>query len=312
MPFGGTNQYGGAVTCARCKRTNIAGKTYCVSCGARVDPPDIGDLPSGTSTTVGPGFFVRPTSTAKFDDGANQARRQRPRVRLSLALPILLVMAEFAWVLWHTSIPLPDSRPVILIAKLVKSFRSEPKQEFRASTVAMHVMPLQTAAAPVEPAKQPAVGTASTRRIPPPATLHSEEKFLAAAGSRQEQVIPARDMSDSTTAAESLKRAMAKGDPNAPVRLANMYFTGEGVRQSCQEALSLLLTAARKPNVRARNRLASMYAIGTCVQRDRVQAYRWLASSLAVDPNDTWARQNRALTWREMTPEERNVADADQ
>jgi len=67
----------------------------------------------------------------------------------------------------------------------------------------------------------------------------------------------------------------------------------------------LLTTAAAKRNVRARNRLASMYAVGTCVERNRVQAYRWLRSALAVDPTNDWAQQNRDLIWQQMTPQER-------
>ena len=101
---------------------------------------------------------------------------------------------------------------------------------------------------------------------------------------------------------------MRHGDADAPVNLANLYLEGKGVSRSCDEALSLLESAAEKPNARARNRLAAMYEIGTCVERDRVQAYRWLSSALAADRNNSWAQQNRDQTWREMTPEERTVA----
>ena len=71
----------------------------------------------------------------------------------------------------------------------------------------------------------------------------------------------------------------------------------------------LLKTAAEKDNARARNRLASMYATGSCVQRDRVQAYRWLSSALAANPHSDWAQQNRDLIWQQMTPEERAAAE---
>jgi TPR repeat protein len=107
-----------------------------------------------------------------------------------------------------------------------------------------------------------------------------------------------------------LLAAVGKGDANAPVSLANMYLEGKGVSRSCDQALSLLQSAAAKPNARARNRLAAMYEIGTCVQRDRVQAYRWLTAALAVDSNNPWAQQNRDQTWREMTSEERTIAEA--
>jgi TPR repeat protein len=103
---------------------------------------------------------------------------------------------------------------------------------------------------------------------------------------------------------------MMKGDADAPVSLANMYMEGKDVSRSCDQALHLLNSAAAKNNARARNRLAAMYEIGTCVQRDRVQAYRWLNSALSADGNNSWAQQNRDQTWREMTSEERTMAEA--
>ncbi len=113
------------------------------------------------------------------------------------------------------------------------------------------------------------------------------------------------DSSDGTARAAWLLKATARGNPDAPVELANLYLMGDGVPRSCEKAMLLLKTAAAETNVRARNRLASMYAVGTCVQRDRVQAYRWLRSALAADPTNYWAQQNRDLIWRQMTPEER-------
>jgi TPR repeat protein len=107
-----------------------------------------------------------------------------------------------------------------------------------------------------------------------------------------------------------LRTAMRRGDADAPVRLANMYLEGKDVSRSCDQALSLLEYAAEKPNARARNRLAAMYEIGTCVQRDRVQAYRWLSAALEADSNNSWAQQNLDQTWREMTSEERTMAEA--
>ena len=42
--------------------------------------------------------------------------------------------------------------------------------------------------------------------------------------------------------------------------------------------------------------------------RNHVEAYRWLSATLAADPNNQWAQQNRDLTWQQMTPEERTLA----
>ena len=125
----------------------------------------------------------------------------------------------------------------------------------------------------------------------------------------EEEMAKANNASDSAAAAAWLWKATAKGNPDAPVRLAGMYIKGNGVPRNCEQALVLLKTAAAKENPRASNRLGSMYASGTCVQRNRVEAYRWLSSSLVADPNNRQARQNRDLLWQQMTPDERTAAE---
>ncbi len=124
-----------------------------------------------------------------------------------------------------------------------------------------------------------------------------------------DEMAKAKNASDSAAEAAWLWKAMATGNPDAPIQLADMYVKGDGVPRSCEQALVLLKTAAAKENARARNRLASMYATGNCVQRNRVEAYRWLSSALAANPNSQWAQQNRDLIWRQMTPDERLLAE---
>ena len=114
--------------------------------------------------------------------------------------------------------------------------------------------------------------------------------------------------SDSAAEAAWLWKATAKGNPTAPVRLADMYIKGDGVPRSCDQAMVLLKTAAEKENPLARNRLASIYGSGTCVQRNRVEAYRWLSSALAANPSSELAQQRRDQLWQQMTPEERTLA----
>ena len=121
----------------------------------------------------------------------------------------------------------------------------------------------------------------------------------------ESKLVKSTDSSDGTARAAWLRKATAKDNPDAPVDLANQYLRDDGVPRGCEKAMLLLRTAAAKRNVRARNRLASMYAVGTCVQRNRVQAYRWLRSALAVDLSNYWAQQNRDLIWQQMTLEER-------
>ncbi len=181
-----------------------------------------------------------------------------------------------------------------------------------------------TSQKPVQPKTPPPTNTAkptSGAEIPrPPPAIAEQAKpkpqsdqggepmtavNKAAPGS--DELAKANNASDAAAAAAWLWKATAKGNPDAPVRLADMYVKGDGVPRSCEQALVLLKTAATKDSVRARNRLASMYSSGTCVQPNRVQAYRWLSSVLAADPNNQPAQRNRELIWQQMTPEERTA-----
>ena len=113
------------------------------------------------------------------------------------------------------------------------------------------------------------------------------------------------DASDSAAAAAWLWKATSRGNPEAPVRLADMYIKGKGVPRSCEQALVLLRSAAAKQNAPARNRLAALYANGTCVARDRVRAYEFLSAALEADPTSEWAEQSRKEVWNQMTTAER-------
>ena len=123
-----------------------------------------------------------------------------------------------------------------------------------------------------------------------------------------DEMAKAKNASDAAAAAAWLWKATAKGNPDAPVQLADLYIKGNGVPRSCEQAMVLLKTAAAKENAGARNRLGSMYATGNCVQRNRVEAYRWMSSALVANPNSQWAQQNRDQIWQQMTPEEQAAA----
>jgi hypothetical protein len=98
---------------------------------------------------------------------------------------------------------------------------------------------------------------------------------------------------------------VAKGNPEAPVKLANLYIKGDGVAQSCDQATVLLRSAAADGNAAARSRLGSLYASGTCVPRNRVRAYQYMSQALEANPNAVWPRQFREQLWTQMTPQER-------
>jgi hypothetical protein len=159
---------------------------------------------------------------------------------------------------------------------------------------------------PPGPAAKP---TAGKPKPSPPAADDDQEVVVKKIFPGAEELAKANNASDSAAEAAWLWKATAKGNPNAPVRLAAMYVKGEGVPRSCEQAIVLLKTAAEKENAVARNQLASMYGSGVCVPRNRVEAYRWASSALAANPNSEWAQQRRDQLWQQMTPEERALAE---
>jgi hypothetical protein len=171
----------------------------------------------------------------------------------------------------------------------------EPRSNQSAATAPVTSSPDANAAAskPVE--------TAKPIEAPPPASSSKPQPG-------QQELANAMDARDSAAAAAWLWKATSRGNPVAPVRLAEMYIKGQGVPRSCEQALVLLRSAATKENAPARNRLAALYANGTCVARDRVKAYELMSSALAADPGSEWAKENRQQLWDQMTPPERAEA----
>jgi TPR repeat protein len=159
-----------------------------------------------------------------------------------------------------------------------------------------------------QPAGAAAASGVGKSQAPPPAADDSQEVVVRKIIPGAEEMAKADTASDSAAEAAWLWKATAKGNPTAPVRLADMYIKGDGVPRSCDQAMVLLKTAAEKENPLARNRLASIYGSGTCVQRNRVEAYRWVSSALTANPNSQWAQQRREQLWDQMTPEERALA----
>jgi hypothetical protein len=134
------------------------------------------------------------------------------------------------------------------------------------------------------------------------------EKPAKSATPGAEELAKAANASDAAAASAWLWKAVAKGNPEAPVKLANMYIKGEGVAQSCDQALVLLRSAAAKENAVARSRLGTLYATGTCVPRNRVRAYQYMSEALEANPSAQWPRQFREQLWAQMTPDERQRA----
>ncbi|HKS73724.1 MAG TPA: zinc-ribbon domain-containing protein [Terriglobales bacterium] len=86
------------------------------------------------------------------------------------------------------------------------------------------------------------------------------------------------------------------------------YLYGNGVTENCDLAQKNLRVAAGHSNARALTLMGAMYATGHCVNRDLPTAYRWFAKALRQDPSNSRVQQDLEILWKQMTPEERQLA----
>jgi hypothetical protein len=160
------------------------------------------------------------------------------------------------------------------------------------------------------------------------APAHNQANQSAEAPSKPEQTETAKaeppaantDNADTAEPTQPAKRVRATkpkaARPAAPaaspddtlVANAEKYLYGRGVPQNCERALSSLRPAAERSNVRARTLLGTMYATGHCVPKDLPNAYRWFAQASRTSPDNIWVQRNLEMIWREMTPQERQLA----
>ena len=271
---------------------------------------------------------------SKTRNGADEP--SRGKWRLWLATAAVLVFAALGVMQLrsqrnHTRSPVEAIKSEI--EELITGDREDADDQSATSAGSKMTTPSQAMETAVQSTTQNPTATADTNTIPPPSNPQTTQTNLPATPAPRveglsstqgqpkvpakqtvpgaEEMTKARNASDAAAEGVWLWKATAKGNPDAPVQLAELYVSGNGVPRSCEQAVVLLKTAATKDNAGACSRLASMYASGTCVPRDRVKAYRWLSAALAADPSRLAAQQDRDALWQQMTPEERTLAEAD-
>jgi TPR repeat protein len=66
-----------------------------------------------------------------------------------------------------------------------------------------------------------------------------------------------------------------QGDAHAQTKLADMYYSGEGVKKNLKKAAELYTKAAEQGNVKAQTKLADMYYSGEGVKKNLTEAAKW-------------------------------------
>jgi hypothetical protein len=109
---------------------------------------------------------------------------------------------------------------------------------------------------------------------------------------------------------KSVARETASSEDNHLLQMAQKYIHGQGVRRDCQQGMIYLREALRQPSAAAASQMGALYATGTCVPFDRVQAYRWFGSALQMTPRNQWLAQEREQLYAQMNSAERRQADS--
>jgi TPR repeat protein len=131
----------------------------------------------------------------------------------------------------------------------------------------------------------------------------------------------AEDATSEKPAAEPAKLARASrlkpvetvSPENDPLlKLAQKYIHGHGVRADCVTGMAYLRQAMKRPNYAAASQMGALYATGTCVPLDRVEAYRYFSSAMQMAPSNPYLGQERDKLYGQMTSAERRQADQQQ
>ncbi len=155
-------------------------------------------------------------------------------------------------------------------------------------------------------APQPLANEPASPAAPPPMTPDGSKSGTAQTA--EQQTSPARaKAAESAIPAASRKPASAndqqRGD--ALLLMAQRYLHGLGVPRDCEQGLVYLREAVRQPSAPARSQMGALYATGTCVPQNRVEAYRWFSSAMEVEPTNSWLGRERDTLYGEMTAAER-------
>lgn len=255
---------------------------------------------------VGPTFFAGSVAeTSRVGERLERPRRWSAFGWASCAVAVLLAFAALESQSWLSRVSGSQFDRVAMIKPVLNLLRS-PWAQRPAPTVASVTVPKQLTAVSAATTTSPMPASPERRREP----ARTDQSSLTQNSEPEHIKVAQAQVNEASAQDASLERATTKENSDASINRANMYLEAKGAQRNCDEAIALLEAAAARSNVRAQNHLAGLYATGSCVPRDRVQAYRWLKSALATDPENHWARQNLDLTWQQMTAEERNVFES--
>lgn len=313
-----------AVRCEQCGQVNPPEYRYCGTCGKRLEPASVPAAPA----PVRPAEREEPRSRAHAREGisgpsflglnAPAEERggylldyERPSRWRGVALLVILAMVGgLIWMQWRSTLK-------VQIAKISTMAR-------QSSQPAPVPSPAEPDVSVTEPSP-PAAGTGTSGETtgapkaditvtPAPAeeqTSRPEKKAAAEpepqASTGEKHSAEPEELDQDATSAPNRVRPAARPQDESLLLLAQKYLHGRGVPENCEQGL-IYLRAAQSRSAKARSQLGALYATGHCVPQDRVEAYRWFTSALALDPHNVWLDRQRNILFTQMTSRERQRA----
>lgn len=173
-----------------------------------------------------------------------------------------------------------------------------------------------TAASPQSPASDSPPQQGANSEAAESAAKQPTESAARPEESSAAETQPAPREKSAARALPISKSSKAKAPPEVPSSSSEdqlaadgeRYLYGNGVPRNCGRAQKNLLAAAQHSSAKAESLLGAMYATGHCVPRDVPAAYRWFARALHQDPGNTRIARDLEILWKQMTPEERQIA----
>ena len=333
------------IRCPECGYENRDMYRFCGMCGAtlRRDAPAEESAPgprimpadepprsasSLTSKPVAPpsapGFITEGTTPRSLD---YLLEDEPPKSRVKLVVTLVLLLLAGGLTLWHwqrDGYPWADQ-------KSPSSSAAANSTAGNAASTQPAIPPPQTASPKPEPPKPEPPKVEAAKPQPAPnetaaTELKPQTEELAPAEAKPEDT-PAKDAPPPTDTDQTAPATVPppvvtpkpKPKPVAPaapvlqgddrlVAEGERYLYGNGVAENCDLAQKNLRVAAGHSNARALTLMGAMYATGHCVNRDLPTAYRWFAKALHQDPSNSRVQQDLEILWKQMTPEERQLA----
>ena len=295
----------------------------------------------------GPSFLGLGDERSRDLDYLLEDEPPRGHARLYLALLLLVVSAGLlAWhwqrdgYPWSGFILKPTASTTAPVSPA-----PVPPPDSATATAAAPVVPVEPTANPAPPEARPATSEAvqpsaaepsaaaptnppaaakPSGQTPPPtdapdsgdtttpaaaASSQASEPEAAEAPPKETRVVPAPPASKPVTPKPSPAQASPSDTfEDRLVADGEKYLYGRGVPEDCARAQRNLQIGARQSNPKAQTLLGAMYATGHCVNRDLPTAYRWFAKALHGDPGNSRVQRDLEVLWKQMTPEERQLA----